>query len=65
MPTDISYTGGHFICHRYGLDDQGWSPGRGWEFFSSPTRRDWPWGSPSLLSNGYHGHFPWGKTVGA
>jgi hypothetical protein len=38
----------------YGLDD------RDWEFFSSPPRPKRLWGPPSLLSNGYHGLFPWG-----
>jgi hypothetical protein len=30
------------------------SPGRGWEFFSSPPRPDWLWSPPSLLYNGYY-----------
>jgi hypothetical protein len=34
--------------------------GRGWTFFSSPPRPDRLWDLPSLLSNGYRGHFPWG-----
>jgi hypothetical protein len=34
------------------------SPGRGWEYFSSP-RPDRFWGPPSLLSNAYQGLFPW------
>jgi len=37
----------------------GSGPGRGWEFLSSPPRPDQLWGSPSLLSNGYQGLFPW------
>jgi hypothetical protein len=42
----------------YGLDDGGSSPGRGWEFFSSPPRPDRLWDPPSLLSNGYRRLFP-------
>jgi hypothetical protein len=34
----------------YGLDEGGSSPGRGWEFFSSPPRSDRIWSPPSLLS---------------
>jgi len=30
----------------------GSSPGRGWEFFSSPPRPEHLWGPPTLLSNG-------------
>jgi hypothetical protein len=33
----------------------GSSPGRGWEFFSSPPCPDLHWGLPSLLSIGYEG----------
>jgi hypothetical protein len=33
----------------------GSSPGRGWEFFSTPSRPDWFWGPSSLLSNVYRG----------
>jgi hypothetical protein len=36
------------------------SPGRGWEFFSSPPSPDWIWDLLSLLSNGYLGLFTWG-----
>jgi hypothetical protein len=35
------------------------------EFFSSLPRPERLWGLPSLLSNGYQGLFPWGKTGGA
>jgi hypothetical protein len=38
----------------------GSSPGRGWEFFSSPPRPDRLWSLPRLLSNGYQGLFPLG-----
>jgi hypothetical protein len=37
-------------------------PGRGWEFFSSAPPVDRLWGSPSLLSNGYQGLFPWRQS---
>jgi len=39
--------------------------GGDWKFFSSPPRPDRPWGPPSLLSNGYHGLFPWVNSAGA
>jgi hypothetical protein len=38
----------------------GSNPGGSWEFFSSLPRPERLWGPPSLLSNGYHGIFPWG-----
>jgi len=38
----------------------GSSLGRGYEFFSSPSRPDRIWDLSSLLSNGYRGLFPWG-----
>jgi hypothetical protein len=34
---------------------RGSSPGRNWEFFSSPSCLDRLWGPPSLLSKGYKG----------
>jgi len=43
----------------------GWMMGGGFEswkgmgIFSSPARPDRLWDSPSLLSNGYQGLFPW------
>jgi len=45
------------IALGYGLDDGGSSPGRAWEFFSSPPRPHRLWCPPSLLSNGYQGFF--------
>jgi hypothetical protein len=41
---------------------EGWSPGRGWEFFSSPSRPDRLCRPPSLLSNGYKGFFLWEQS---
>jgi hypothetical protein len=38
------------------------SPGRSWEFFSSPPRPDRLGSPPSLLSNGYQGLFPWRQS---
>jgi hypothetical protein len=35
----------------------GSSPGRGWEFTSSPRRPDRLWGPPSLLSSGHQTFF--------
>jgi len=43
----------------------GSSPGRVWEFFSSPPSLDWVSGPPSLLSNGYQRLFPGNKAAGA
>jgi hypothetical protein len=36
------------------------SPGRSWEFSSSPPPPDRLWRPPSFLVNGYQGLFPWG-----
>jgi hypothetical protein len=43
-----------------GLEDEGFKPRQGWEFFSSPPRPDWFWDPPSLLSSGHQGLFAWG-----
>jgi len=45
--------------------DTGWmiggsSPGRCWEFLSSPSHPDQFWGPPSLLANAHQGLFLWG-----
>ena len=45
------------IATDYGLDGRGSNPG-GARF---SVRRDWPWGPPSLLYNGYR-VFPGGKV---
>jgi hypothetical protein len=42
------------------LKSLGSSPGRGWEFFSSPPRPDQLWGPPNLLFTGYQELFPQG-----
>jgi hypothetical protein len=43
----------------------GESPGRGWEFFSSPSRPERFWGPSSPLCNGIGtgGSFPRGKAA--
>jgi hypothetical protein len=46
----------------YGLNGPGPIPGRGNKFFSSPLRPDQFCGSPSFLSCGYWGLFPWGYS---
>jgi hypothetical protein len=49
----------------YTCNFMGWMMGGGFEswkgmgIFSSPARPDRLWDSPSLLSNGYQGLFPW------
>jgi hypothetical protein len=48
-----------------GLDDRGSGVRFRWgarNFFYSPQRPDRPCGPPTLLSNGYHGLFPWGRS---
>jgi len=47
----------------YGLNDKGSIPARKMAFFSSPSHSDRLWGLPSLVSNGYRGHFPRGKAA--
>jgi hypothetical protein len=42
----------------------GSSPGRGWEFLSSPPRSDRLWGPHSLLSDGTRGCFAGVKRPG-
>jgi hypothetical protein len=46
------------IATGYGLDGQGWIPGRGRKSFSSPQCPDRLCDPPSLLPNGYQGLFP-------
>jgi hypothetical protein len=53
------------IATGYGLDDRGVGvrvPVR-WRIFCSSRRSDWFWGPTSLLSNGYRGLFPGGKSA--
>jgi hypothetical protein len=45
------------IATGYGLDGQGSITSRGKICFCTPQRPDRVWGSPSHLSNGYHGLF--------
>jgi len=41
------------------------SPGKAWEFFSSPPQPYRPWGPPSLLQLGTRGSFPGGEAARA
>jgi hypothetical protein len=43
----------------------GLSPGKAWEFFSSPPQPYRPWGPPSLLQLGTRGSFPGGEAARA
>jgi hypothetical protein len=54
------------IVTGYGLDDLGVGARVpvGSRIFSSPNRPNWPWGSPSLLSNGYLALSSWVKRPG-
>jgi hypothetical protein len=51
----------------YVLGDRGFESRQGLGiFFSSPPRPEQLWGPPSLLTNGYQGHFPYGgRAAGA
>jgi len=44
---------------------EGSSPGRGWEFFSSPPRPGRLWSQPISYPMGTGGSFPTGKVAGA
>jgi len=50
-------------CYNYNKLCGSSSPGRDWEFFSSPPRPYHLWGRPSLLSNEYQGLFSGGKVA--
>jgi hypothetical protein len=65
--SEISLTKFVKVSSYLGLDDRGVGVRVpvGARFFFSPRRPDRCWGPPSLLSNGYQGLFPRGKTVGA
>jgi hypothetical protein len=52
------------IVTGYGLDRQDLLPGRRKRLFCIPQHPDWPWGSPSLLTNGYRDPFPRAKAAG-
>jgi hypothetical protein len=52
------------IATGYGLNDRGIGVRVlvGSRTFSSPHHPDWLWSPPNLISNGYQGLFPWGKS---
>jgi hypothetical protein len=50
----------YYYHHHHHHHHHHYVPGRGWEFFSSPSRPEQLWGPHSLISNGYRGRFPWG-----